>query len=337
MGEGMEPVGKLLCQLREIGKGSPLQIDYRIGELVIHALYGGSLDSWRAREPSDPLVSRLREHPELPIPRARLARSQRIYEFCQRLPAVLTSGLALSHVVSLLSVSEPVQEEFLDSLLAERKAKPCSVRNVRKAVIEQRGAPFSGGCPRSSPAFKTLKALGKNGAFDGANALCALPELKRTELCALVRSAQKNLEEVEQILESAPTTSAWEGLPVLLVDANPNFVKRAKRQLRELGCEVRVASSGRQAIARHTTATPCALIALSLPDTPVVKLVTELRRKNPGVYCIVMIDGAGHCPAMLAELKNTAVLVHKDSGLRELRAALATFLLSTDLSTDRDT
>jgi len=290
-----------------------------VGRLVVDALFG-DVQTWRHRTRSDLAYARLETQEGLPLTASELYRAVRVYELCDRLPALrAASGLTLSHLLVALSLQASVQGEML-RLASESH---WTVRQLREAVQRMHSPPPVTGRPRVPPVLRTLgQVLASEGLFEGTEALLALSRKEARTLLETCRRARLGLERAEQNLRHVVADRAR--TRVLLVDSARAFASRAQQQLRRQGCNVRVAHSVAEARTAIDEGLECAIIDPLLPDGCGVQLSRHVRAAVPTARILFVTD---KWEQALQDTPENATIVYKSSGLLTLRIAVATALL----------
>jgi len=325
-GSLIEGLRKLVTCLDGVREQRRIATVCEVGKLVVETLFGG-VDSWRHRTKGDLAYARLETQDGLPMTASELYRSVRIYELCDRVPAVLEANcLTLSHLLVALSVEASAQEQIL-RLASDGH---WTVRQLREAVQRMHSPPPVTGRPRVPRVLKTLgQVLASEGAFEGTDALLALSRKEARALLENCRRTRLGLDRAERNLRHVVADRAR--ARVLLVDSARAFAARAQQQLRRQGCNVQVAHTVASAQAAVEAGLECAVIDPRLPDGCGVQLSWQVVATAPAARIVFVTD---KWEQALQDTPDNAAIVYKSSGLLTLRIAVATALLPAE-SLDR--
>lgn len=307
-----QSINELLVGLRAMTDQEHLHGAYATGEMIVGALYGGSVANWRRRPKKDVGYEALKAHPNLPLSRQALYRGLRVYDVCDRIPDILASHfLTLSHVIQVMALGEGEQRELLR--LAEEGS--WSVRRLRKRV-EERQAASATGRPRTCPTLRAIKGLlAAEGSLENCESLLRLAPQAANELLDGLRRIQPWMARVETVLSQAASPIGQ--ARVLLVHENRPFALRLRRYLLVHVRSIRLAHSHAAAVRLVEADTSCAIIHFSLPGRPAEKLCEALRRVRRELPCIFIVSRGEPRPHPLAPANSSVLVTSRLADVRE--------------------
>lgn len=104
---------QLVAELRRIWSDRAVSTLIAVGEVIIRACYGGSLERWRARG-ANARLRRLERHEQLPFSRKTVHLALHFYDLSQRIGSGLVlSELGVSRVRAVVGLSPAEQEQLL--------------------------------------------------------------------------------------------------------------------------------------------------------------------------------------------------------------------------------
>jgi len=157
-----EVIDQVASTLANLTRGASLELALKVGEIVVHQIYGGDLDALRARGPKDGSFRKLSAHPRLPFSAVTLWRSVAIYELVQRFPGFAKAKhLGVAHLRATLGLPGRVQERLLRAAEVEGWTK--DRLEQRAATYRQRGDQRRGRRPMP-PALRCLRQLDRLAA-----------------------------------------------------------------------------------------------------------------------------------------------------------------------------
>jgi hypothetical protein len=308
-------LAELISILTARPKHPTLRDAFQVGEAVALFLYDGDVTKWRQSR-RDPNYLALSSASNLPISKAELYRSLRVFELGTQYPTFVSDdALTLSHFLSVLSLRPDEQV----GLLRLAREQSWSVRQLRAVVskkVEGSDAVPSGtGRPRVPAVVKTLRGpLASDAAFDGIETLLAVDEVTAKQLMEVCRKTRVALDRIEDTLRIAGAVGRHQR--VMVIDESGAFTARAQKELRKYVRSVRVAHSCEQALQRIDAQIACVAISLHLPDGCALQLSGSLKARYPQLRCVYTTRVPRS--ELAQELRSAFPLVTLTSGLRLL-------------------
>lgn len=192
-----EELDLVVTTLQRISRVATLEFALRVGAVIVHNFYGGSVETWRTKGLKNASFRRLAKHPRLPMSASALCRCVATFELCERLQLPSRwPHLTSTHVRLVLGLRADVQEQ----LLARANSEKWTVRTLEQAALRARDTGTSrGGRQPESPALKSIRDVRK--AFFSQRAVVAeLGQPSPRELEALWKFAEEARDYLEQLV-----------------------------------------------------------------------------------------------------------------------------------------
>jgi len=186
---GVEELAKLV---NEVCRSATFDLAFKIGHLIIHSLYDGSICEWRKHGTNRPSYRALAARNDLLLSPSALCRSVGVYVLTERLGGRQRwQHLCVSHMKEVLPLPECEQEQMLE--MAERGG--WTVAELRHQLSSWRGRSRDRWSPRVL--LRSVRRLDAQlrDRLEELQALepCSLAPPERVELQQLVESLQEQL------------------------------------------------------------------------------------------------------------------------------------------------
>lgn len=130
----------VVSKLTQITRETGLDYAIRVGSVVIHYFYGGSIALWRQRGAKTASFRRLAMHPALPMSASVLCRCVAAYDLCTRLDVVPRwTRITMSHIRLVLRLEEADQIRLLAAANGERWTVQRLEAEARKCLSRSSG------------------------------------------------------------------------------------------------------------------------------------------------------------------------------------------------------
>lgn len=148
-------INLLASEINKICRTATLDLAYRVGELVIGELYGGSTDRWARQGTRSISYRKLAHRADLLMSPSALCRAVAVYTLCEKIGGrAAWQHLTASHLQEVLPLPPAQQERLLKVAEAER----WPVARLRAEVSKRRPSRRRSGRSRLKKVMSLLKA-----------------------------------------------------------------------------------------------------------------------------------------------------------------------------------